>query len=130
MNQIWFAFITIAFLMMVGFLIHVLLELRRSTKALTEFLKTAENSIGPAFEELQKTMKSLRKVSDDINTVTEDIRLISGNARDVGQTLKRISELINEVGSETIIKTSGLRVGIKTALEVLFNNILSKKGGG
>lgn len=128
MNQIWFALMTIAFLIVVCFLIYVLLELRKSARALTDFLRTTEDSLKPALEELQQTLKSMRKVTDDVNAVTEDVRLISGSARDIGQNLKKISVLFNEVSSDAIIKVSGLRVGIRTAFEVLIKNFLTKGG--
>jgi len=128
MEQIWFALLTIAFLVVVGFFIYVLLELRKSARALTDFLKTTEESLKPALDELQQTLKSMRRVTDDVNTVTEDIRLISGSARDIGQNFRRISMLINEVSSDAIIKVSGLRVGLRTALEVLIKNFLTKGG--
>ena len=89
MNQIWFALMTIAFLIVVCFLVYVLLELRKSARALTDFLRTTEDSLKPAMEELQQTLKSMRKVTDDVNSVTEDIRLVSGSARDIGQNLKK-----------------------------------------
>ena len=128
MNQIWFALLTIAFLIFVCFLVYVLLELRKSARALTDFLRTTEGSLKPTLEELQHTLKSMRQVTDDINSVTADIRLISGSARDIGQNLKKISMLLNEAGSDAIIKVSGLRVGIRTALEVLIKNFLTKGG--
>lgn len=129
MNEVWFALMTIAFLVVVGFFIYVLLELRKSARALTEFIETTENSLKPTLEELQLTLRSVRKVSDDLNEVTEDIRRVSGSARDIGRNIEKISEVINEVGSETIIKVSGLRVGIRTALEVLLKNLFLGKGG-
>ncbi|RJQ40897.1 MAG: DUF948 domain-containing protein [Nitrospiraceae bacterium] len=128
MNQIWFALMTIAFLIVVCFLVYVLLELRKSAKALTDFLTTTEASLIPAMEELRQTLKSMRKVTDDVNAVTEDVRLISGSARDIGQNFKKVSVLLNEVSAEAIIKVSGLRVGIRTALEVLIKNFLTKGG--
>ncbi|MBI4689751.1 MAG: DUF948 domain-containing protein [Nitrospirae bacterium] len=128
MNQIWFALTTIAFLIVVSFLIYVLLELRKSARAMTEFLKVTEDSLKPTLEELQQTLKSLKKVCDDVGEVTEDIKTVSVSVRDVGQNLKKVSELLNDVGSEAVIKVSGLRVGIRTAIEVLIKNLFLKKG--
>jgi uncharacterized protein YoxC len=128
MNQIWFALVAIAFLIVVGFFVYVLLELRKSARALTDFLRITEDSLKPALEELQQTLKSMRKVTDDVNAVTEDVRLISGSAKDIGQNFKKISVLLNEVSSDAIIKVSGLRVGIRTALGALIKNFLTKGG--
>lgn len=129
MNQTWLMLISISFFIVCVVFISVLIELRKSAKALTEFLKTTENSIGPALDELQDTLKSLRKVTDDINEVTENVRTVSGAASDIGRNFKKISDLLSEVSSDTLIKVSGLRVGIRTALEFLLKNIIAKKGG-
>ncbi len=57
------------------------------------------------------------------------IRSISGSARDIGHNLRKISDFLNEAGSEARIKVSGLKVGIRTAIEVLIKNLLLNKGG-
>ncbi|MEW6675259.1 MAG: DUF948 domain-containing protein [Nitrospirota bacterium] len=129
MNQIWIGLIVLAFLVTVGLLIPVLMELRKTARSLRKFLKTTEESIKPTLEELQQTLKSIRNVSDDVNDVTGDIKTFSGSVRDVGHNIRHMSNLIEDVTSSTVIKASGLRVGIKTALEVLLNNLFSKKGG-
>lgn len=128
MSQTWFLLLAIAFLVVVVFFISVLLELRKSARALTEFLRNTEASLKPALEEFQLSLRSLRKITDDINEVTEDIKTVSDSVRGVSQNFYKISSLINEVSSDALIKVSGLRVAIRTALEVLLNNIL-KKGG-
>ncbi|TAL21983.1 MAG: DUF948 domain-containing protein [Nitrospirae bacterium] len=128
MNEIWFALVSLAFFVVGGFFIYTLIEVRKSAAALTELIKDMDGSLKPAIEELRDSMKSLKVLADDINAITEDVRLVSGSARDIGQNLKRVSELVNEVSSESLIKVSGLRVGIRTALEVLLKNIFLKGG--
>lgn len=129
MNQILIGLIVLALLATVGFLIPLLMELRKTARSLREFLKITEGSIKPALEELQQTLKSIRNVSDDVNDVTGDIKTFSGAVRDVGHNIRQVSNLIEDVTASTVIKASGLRVGIRTALEVLLNNLFSKKGG-
>lgn len=128
MNQIWIGLIVFAILAMIGFLIPLLIELRKTARSIRKFLKRTEESIEPTLEELQQTLKSLRSVSDELNDVTDDIKTFSGAVRDIGQNIRHVGNLIDDVTSSTIIKASGLRVGIRTALEVLLNNLL-KKGG-
>lgn len=127
MGSGWFIVLSLAFLIVVCFLMYVLLELRKSSRALTDFLKNTEESLKPALEELRLTLISLRKVTDDVNSVTGDVRAISGSARDIGQNIKKVSMVLNEVSSDAIIKVSGLRVGIRTALEVLIKNFFEKR---
>ncbi len=129
MNQIWVGLIVLAFLVAVGFFIALLIELKKTAQSLREFLKSTEDSIKPTIEELQQTLKSLRKISDDINTVTGDIKTVSGAVREVGQNVKQVSNMIEDLTSCFIVRASGLKVGIKTALEVLLSNLFLKRGG-
>lgn len=127
MNQTWFALLSVAFLLVMGVFILVLFELRKSAKALTEFINTTKKSLEPTLEELQLALKSLRRVTDDVSEVTENVRSLSDAAGDIGRNLKKVSDLVADLSSDTLIKVSGLRVGIRTALEVLLKNIIAKK---
>jgi uncharacterized protein YoxC len=118
MSQVWIGLIVFALIVIAGALIYLLVEVRK-----------VAHSLKPVLEELQQTLKSLRSVSDELNDVTGDIKTFSGAVRDIGQNIRHVSNLIDDVTSSTIIKASGLRVGIRTALEVLLNNLFSKKGG-
>lgn len=130
MNQIWLGLIAIAVVVTAGFIVSLIIELKKTTSSLREFLKTTEESIRPAMEELQQTLKSIRSISNDINDITDDIKTFSGSVRNIGENVSRVSKLIEDVTSLTVIKASGLKVGIRTALDVLLNNLFSKKGGG
>ncbi len=128
MNQILIGLIVFVLLVIVGFTIPLLIELRKTAQSIREFLKKTDESIKPTLEELQQTLKSLRSVSDELNDVTGDVKTFSGAVRDIGKNIRHVSNLIDDVTSSTIIRVSGLRVGVRTALGVLLNNLL-KKGG-
>ena len=130
MSQLWIGLIVIAVVATAVFLIGLIMELRKTARSINEFLKTTEESFKPTLEELQLTLKSLRNVSDNLNDATDDIKAFSGAVRDVGQNVKHISNIIEDVTSSTAIKASGLKVGISTALGVLLSNLFSKKGEG
>ncbi|MEW6001343.1 MAG: DUF948 domain-containing protein [Nitrospirota bacterium] len=130
MTNIWLVLMTIAVLVAVGFLIPVLLELKKTARSTTIFLKTAEESLKPTMEELQQTLKSLRNITENINNITVDVKEFSGAVKEAGQNIKTLSLLIGSFTSAAAIKTSGLRVGIRTALQVLLSNLFSKKEEG
>ena len=129
MNNIWLLLIAIAVVVSSGFIISLIIDLKKTVRLLNELLKTTEESIKPTLEELQQTLKSLRNVSNDINAVTTDVKTLSGSVRDVGLNIKHVSNLIEEVTSSTLIKASGLKAGIKTGLMFLLSNLFLKKGG-
>jgi uncharacterized protein YoxC len=132
MNQIWIWVIVAAIVATSVFLIMLLIELRKTAQSLREFLKTTGESTKTTLDELQQSLKSLRDVSDDIKDVTDDVKTFSDAIRDVGLNVKRISNLVEDVSSSALIKASGFKVGLRTALGVLSSDLLSnlfKKGG-
>jgi uncharacterized protein YoxC len=130
MNQIWAVLIAVALVAAAGFLIVLIMELRKTIRSLNEFLKTTGESLKSTLEELQQTLKSVRNVSNDLNEVTSDIKTLSCALRDVGMNIKHESDLVDGIISSTAIKTSGLKAGIKTGFMVLLNNLFLRKGGG
>jgi methyl-accepting chemotaxis protein len=92
-------------------------------------LKTTEEAIKPTLDELQQTLKSLKNISDNIEEVTSDMKTLSGSVKDVGLTIKHVSGVVEDITSAVAINASGAKVGIKTGLMVLLNNLFSKKGG-
>jgi len=132
MNQLWIVLITVAVLVTAGFLIAVLIELRKVARSFTEFLKMTGESTKTTLEELQQTLKSLRSVSDDIHDVTDDVKTFSGAVKDVGQNIQQINNIFEKVTSSALVEASSLKVGIQTAFAVLSSNFLNnllKRGG-
>ena len=129
MNQIWFGLIAVAFAITAGYLISLIIELKKALRTVNDVLKTTEENLKPTLEEIQQTLRSLRNVSDDINEVTSDVKTLSGSVRDVGLSVKQVNNLIGNVASLTAIRASGVKAGLKVGLGVLMNNLFSKIGG-
>ena len=130
MTQVWLALIVLILAVTAGFIIWLIIEVRKTMLSLNLLLKTTEESIKPTLDELQQTLRSLRNVSDDLNDVTSDIKTLSGSVRDVGTNIRAVTDVIGHVTSLTTIKASGLRAGVRAALGVLINNLFSRIGGG
>jgi uncharacterized protein YoxC len=131
MNNIWLGLIAVAVAATAFFLILLLIELRRTTRTLSDSMKTTEESMKTTLEELQQTLKNLRDISDNIKAVTGDIKTFSGAVKDVGQDISHMSNLVENFTSSALIKASCLKVGVKTAFGVLLHNLFNsffKKG--
>jgi uncharacterized protein YoxC len=128
-NQIWLILIGIAIIVTSGFVISLIIELKKTVRSLNDFLKTTEESVKPTLEELQQTLRSLRNISENLNDVTADMKSLSGSVREVGSTIKYVSGVVEEITSSVAVKVSGAKAGIKTGLMVLLHNLFLKKGG-
>lgn len=128
MVEILLAVIIFILAIAVGFLISFLIELKRSAHETMRVIRSNEESLSTALTELKEVMKSIREIAENISGVTEDARAFTRAISDVGQNLKGASELLEDLTTKAAGSVSGIKVGVRTALEVLIKNLL-KKGG-
>jgi uncharacterized protein YoxC len=131
-SQSWIVIMSVGFFIMalgfiaaIGFLIYASLEIRRAAQAFKEFLENTEERINPVLEETEQALKSLRKVSDDVGTVTENVRNFSGAMYEIVDNLRALSSIVHDVREGMSLRVSGVKAGIKTALEVLIKSLRS-----
>ena len=129
MNNLFLGLITAAVIVLVIIFAYVMLDLRRTIRALKELLNTTENSLKPTVAELQETLKSVRSVANNVTTVSEDVKILSGALRDVGENVKRVSEdvrhlvsFVNEMSSSAVVEASGLKAGVKAGFWFFLKN--------
>ena len=133
MNNLFFGLITVAFIIGVIIFIYVMLELRKTIRALKELVNTTENSLKPTVVELQETLKSVRNVAENATAITTDIKVLSGALKDVGENVKRVGadvehlvNFVDGITSSAVIEASGLKAGVEAGFWFLLKN-LSKK---
>ncbi|WP_333652154.1 DUF948 domain-containing protein [Dissulfurispira sp.] len=124
--SVGFFIMTLGFIAAIGFLIYASLEIRRAAQTFKEFLKNTEERINPVLEETEQTLKSLRKVSDDVGTVTENARNFSGALYEIVDNLRALSSIVHDVREGMSLRVLGVKAGIKTALNVLIKELMSK----
>jgi uncharacterized protein YoxC len=126
MNSIFLGLITFAFLVLVGFIVHVLLELKKSLISLRQSMAATDEILKSTTEELQITLRSVRKVTDDVGIVTGDAKELSGSIRQIGENVQRISSVVGMVTTTSVVQASGLKAGIKAGVGYFLKNILAK----
>jgi len=120
---LFYVLLAIAFVAAVCIFIAVMIELKATTRALRDFVRTADSSLKPTVEELQHVIRTMRSITDNVVDVTEDVKILSGSVRSVGENLKHVSELVEGATSSTVTEVSGLKAGIRAAKEVLLKNL-------
>ncbi len=128
-NQIWLGIIAIAVAVTAGYIISLIIELKKTINSVNVVLKSIEENLNPVLDELQLTLKSLRNISDDVNEVTSDVKVLSKSVKDIGTNISRASSFIGTAASLATIRASGLKAGLKTGLGFLISNIFSRIGG-
>ncbi len=126
--NLWLIILTVAVAVGIGFLVPVLIELRRSAKKLTTVLTIAEQSLDPLLRDLDATVQKLDRVTNDIGAVTDDVRAFSASMRRVGRNVGELSGLVSvaSFGFGTVLPA--LKVGIGAGLTFLVRNLFRKRG--
>lgn len=121
-----FFIMALGFIAVMGFLIYASLEIRRAAQAFKEFLKNTEGRINPVLEETEQTLKSLKKVSDDVGTATENVKNFSSAMYEIGDNIRALSSIVHDVREGVSARVLGVKAGIKTALNVLLKELMSR----
>lgn len=140
-SQSWLIFlsmgyfiISLAILITAGVLVYFLMELKKAAAAFQETLKNVDNSIKnieenmkPVLEDAGQTLKSIRSVSEDVEAVTGNVRNFSAAMYDIAINLRAISSIINDLRGGASLRATGLKVGVKTALNVLVKELTKNR---
>jgi uncharacterized protein YoxC len=126
--------ISLAILITAGVLVYFLVELKRAAAAFQETLKNVDNSVKnieenmkPVLEDAGQTLKSIRSVSEDVEAVTVNVRNFSAAMYDIAINLRAISSIINDLRGGASLRATGLKVGVKTALNVLVKELAKNR---
>jgi len=127
MNNLFFGLITLAVLVLTGFIVYLILELKKTISSLRITLESLEKKIVPTVEEVQITLKSVRKITDDVGVVSEEVKGISGSVREMSENVKYASEVISRITTNSVAQISGVRAGIKAGIGYFISNLLTKR---
>ncbi|MGB5156291.1 DUF948 domain-containing protein [Desulfobacterium sp. N47] len=111
----------------VFFMIYTIIQIKKASVALADFLAATDLKINPLIKETEETLKSIRTVSDDIGLATSNIKNISGTLSDLSNKVNALGLLAESLSDQLSIRASGVKAGITAALNVLFDK--RKKGG-
>jgi len=101
--------------------------MRKAVAALNSSLKSTEERLNPVILETEQFLKSVRRITDDVGAVTDAARNIAEAGSDVVINLKVLSSLLNNLGEGLSLKAFGLRAGVKTAMNVLINQLKERR---
>lgn len=126
MNNLFFGLITLAVLVLTGFIIYIILELKKTIDSLKCSMDSIEKTLIPTVEELQMTFKSVRKITDDVGIVTESVRGLSGSISEIGQNVKHVSEVINTITTSSAVQVSSVKAGVKAGFGYFIKNLFKQ----
>lgn len=126
MNTVLLVVLTLALIVVGGYVVYLIIALRETIKSLKSFMATTGDSLKPTLEELQLTLKSVRKVTDNVGIVTDDIKNLTGSVKQIGDNVKQVSDIVGRVATVSAVEAPALKAGIKAGVEYLVRNFFAR----
>ncbi len=99
-------------------LVAVLLELRRLSWRLQEFIRTLELDLRPVLQEAREGVRTAAKAAQEVADGTARLRGTMAALQDAGDNIRVTTDVIRAVFGSRLIPVAsvlaGLRVGVKT----------------
>ncbi|MCD5397662.1 hypothetical protein LR003_01845 [candidate division NPL-UPA2 bacterium] len=127
MNEVVLITVLLALLILTGFLIAVLVEFRKITKKLDNFLDTTEKDIVPSIVEFRGTFENLKFITRDILHITKNMKRLSEALSVTAENISSFAMKISSMDKEVDTAISALKEGITTASEAFIGNINQKE---
>lgn len=125
-EQLFFVVIAAVVVILLGFLIPVILQLRKTAKSVENFLKATQESLTPLLSELKESAERLNKISENIEGAVSNVRHLANAVGEIGTMVDEVNDFVKQTGSSFSIKTASIGAGVKAVLGVLAKGIIKK----
>jgi uncharacterized protein YoxC len=118
--------IAIVFVVLAGFLIPALIEIRKTAVTVRTYITDVESQLQPILKELRELTTDLRTLADSVASRTDEVKTFMTAIGDTGRNISRINVAIGDVAS-IFFRSSLWITGLKAAGRYVINRI-AKKG--
>lgn len=123
MIEVLLLIIVVLLALIAGFLIPTLIELRKTSREVNDFIIRTEGTLKPVIEQLSDTLRQVKAFSEGVNSITDDIKRFSSAVGDAGDRIRKIVEVVDEIP----FKAHGIKAGIGAAFGYLITRFFKKK---
>ncbi len=117
--------IAITVIVLAGFMVPALIEMRKSALAVKALITDVESQLRPTLKELRELSSNLRILTEGIASKTDEVKSFMTAVGDTGRNISKINVAIAEVAG--ICYRSSLWVtGLKAAGRYVINRIIKK----
>ncbi len=107
-----------------AFLIPAILQIKKTAKAVEDFMKTTQESLNPLLSELRQTIEKTNRAAEGIEESVANVQRLTRSVGETGALIEEVNSLLRQTGVSCAVKTASVGVGIKTAFSVLAKGLL------
>jgi uncharacterized protein YoxC len=121
------AVIAITFIVLVGFMIPALIEIRKAAVSVRMYMTDVESQLKPVLKELGELTVNMRVMTDAISSRTGEVKAFMEALGDTGRNISKINVVADEAVS-FLCKSSMWIKGLQAASRYAVERILQKGG--
>ncbi len=130
LNEMLLTIGLIAFIVYAVVNILYLIDLKKTSSAVRQFITNTEQNLNPALIELRATLEDFRKMTGDVSAVTEKARSAVDAVVSFEKGIEQLYGYYRENFSQTAqANIAGLKAGVKAGFTNLIKNLKEKKEG-
>ena len=117
--QIEVGIIALAALVLVGFLVPVLIQLRKTVEESERLLKNLNYDLPNLIKEATGTVQVVNRVASDVREAAERAKVLGNAIGAIGDTVNQIHGAIRTKAASLVLNTTGLVAGVRAAVHAL-----------
>jgi uncharacterized protein YoxC len=121
------AIIALTLIVMAGFMVPTLLELRKTAVTVREVANRMENELKPVIQEVRDTLAEVKFITGEAATKADDVKIFMEELGNAGRTIRTINNVVG--GISGILASSSLWfTGAKVAGKFIADKLSRKRG--
>ena len=128
--QIEIGIIALAAIVLVGFLVPVLIQLRKMVEESERLLKYLNYELPGMIKEMTGAAQALNEVASDVREGTEKAKVLGEAIGAIGDTVNQVHGAIRGGAASLWVNASGLLAGVRAAVHVLAQGWRGNHSGG
>ena len=121
--------VAITLVVLAAFTVPALIEIRKTTASLREFITSADSELKPVLHELHQTITEVKVIVEGIASRTEDVTCFMEALGDTSRNLRKINSVVGTVSS-VLASSTAWAIGVKAAGKFILERLSKKRKGG
>jgi uncharacterized protein YoxC len=119
--------IALTFIVLVGFLIPALTEIRKTAFTIRKSMSDLDQQLKPVLKDLHELTSDLRTFVDGVTSRTDEVKSFMTALGDIGRSVSRINVVVGDVAG-MLNRSALLMTGVKAAGQYFLQRITYKRG--
>ena len=112
-------FVTIAFVVLVGYLVPVMIQVRKTVAESEQLLAKMNHDLPPLIEELRSISRNMNDLTEQARNGVEHAAVLLHAVGEVGESVQQVHEVVKGSSGSMVTNVASVVAGLKAATKVV-----------